>query len=248
MAANNSFKPTPLRSSQTVAGKACHCLASTTRRGLTQVLDCQEAMIPASCELPDIASNCPPLTPNVMLRLGFLGTGLGDKSALVLRTAVRLSDKAVIEYRRARAAVLAQIAETQRSAEEMMATGRIIYMFDFVDHMENCINAVRRLFALLNTVKDDPAIADNSPIKLAIEHALSKDVSDFRNTIEHMEERIAFGQLKDGQPVVLRLSDDSKSIEIGKYNIGLGSLATLLISLHAAVESLANVPASKAAI
>ena len=35
---NNSFKPTPLRSSQTVADKACHCLASTTRRGLTQVL------------------------------------------------------------------------------------------------------------------------------------------------------------------------------------------------------------------
>ena len=35
---NNSFKPNLLRSSKTVAGKACHCFASTTQVGLIQVL------------------------------------------------------------------------------------------------------------------------------------------------------------------------------------------------------------------
>ena len=36
--ANNSFKPTPLRSGKTVAERACHCFASTKLRGLTQAL------------------------------------------------------------------------------------------------------------------------------------------------------------------------------------------------------------------
>ena len=205
-------------------------------------------MIPTSCELPDISNECPALTPAAMLRFGFLGTGLGDKSAMVLRTAVRLTDKGVIEYRRARGVVLAQLAEATRSAEEMTKNGRVIYMFDFIDHMENCINAIRRLLALLNTIKEDPTIPDNSPIKIALGHALCKEVFDFRNTIEHMEERIESGQLKDGQPVVLRLSDDSKSIEVGKHCISLNSLASLLVALHAAVNSLTQVPPQRAAI
>src|SRR5690606_25650148 len=35
---NNSFKPTPLRYANHMAGRACHMVCSTTRRGLTQVL------------------------------------------------------------------------------------------------------------------------------------------------------------------------------------------------------------------
>lgn len=35
---NNSFKPTPLRYANHMAGTACHVLRSTTRRGLTQAL------------------------------------------------------------------------------------------------------------------------------------------------------------------------------------------------------------------
>src|SRR5690606_31851142 len=35
---NSSFKPNPLRSTNNMAGKACHVAGSTTRVGLTQVL------------------------------------------------------------------------------------------------------------------------------------------------------------------------------------------------------------------
>ena len=40
MAPNNSFKPNLLRSSKSVAEKACHAFASTTQVGLTQALGC----------------------------------------------------------------------------------------------------------------------------------------------------------------------------------------------------------------
>jgi len=184
----------------------------------------------------------------VMLQLAFVGTGLGNKAAMTLRTAVRLSDKAVLEYLRARQMVLAQINESNRPPEEMAKTGRIIYMFAFVDHMENCINACRRLLALLDRVKSDTSIPDNAPVKIAVEHALSKDVFDFRNTIEHMEERIESGQIRDGEPVVLMLSADSKAIEVGRHRMSLESLASLLVALHGAVESLTNVSPERAAI
>ena len=39
LAPNNSFKPNLLRSSKSVAEKACHAFASTTQVGLTQALD-----------------------------------------------------------------------------------------------------------------------------------------------------------------------------------------------------------------
>ena len=42
---NNSFKPKPLRYSKSVAEKACHAFASTTRFGLTQALG-------SACRLP----------------------------------------------------------------------------------------------------------------------------------------------------------------------------------------------------
>ncbi len=38
LAPNNSFKPNLLRSSKSVAEKACHAFASTTQVGLTQAL------------------------------------------------------------------------------------------------------------------------------------------------------------------------------------------------------------------
>ena len=41
---NDSFKPNPFRYVNNMAGKACHVLASTTRVGLTQVLEPAESM------------------------------------------------------------------------------------------------------------------------------------------------------------------------------------------------------------
>jgi len=63
-----------------------------------------------------------------------------------------------------------------------------------------------------------------------------------------MEERIESGQIRDGEPVVLMLSADSKAIEVGRHRMSLESLASLLVALHGAVESLTNVSPERAAI
>ena len=200
------------------------------------------ALIPTTCEMPDLSRACPPITPSFLLQAAFFGNnGLSEKAALLRRTIVRLTDKAVGEFGEARNTVLAQLDERNRPPEEMMRTGRVIYMFAFVDHMENCINACRRLLALFKHLADDLSISDRTAVHAALAHALSKDVSDFRNTIEHMEERIFSGQIGD-RPVVLALSNDSKDIEIGKHSISLASLATLITGIHTAARSLVGPP------
>jgi hypothetical protein len=201
------------------------------------------ALIPTSCEMPDLSGSCPPITPSFLLQAAFFGNnGLSDRAALSRRTIVRLTDKTVSEYGQARNAVLSQLQERNRPPEEMMRTGRVIYMFAFVDHMENCINACRRLLALFKHLANDPTISNRVAVQAALTHALSRDVSNFRNTIEHMEERISTGQIED-RPVVLALSDDSAAIEVGKNSIALASLATLIKCLHEAAQSLVG-PAS----
>ena len=59
--------------------------------------------------------------------------------------------KRELELRKANNDVLS-IEERKRPAEEMAKTGRYIYMFGFTDHLENCINAVRRLFHHFSSV------------------------------------------------------------------------------------------------
>ena len=55
-APNNSFKPNLLRYGKTVAGKACHCFASTTQVGLIQALgaDMVKRVCPA-CKQPAVS-------------------------------------------------------------------------------------------------------------------------------------------------------------------------------------------------
>src|SRR3546814_11374704 len=47
MRPNNAFKPTPLRYAKHMAGRACHVLGSTTRRGLTYVLGLAHRLLAA---------------------------------------------------------------------------------------------------------------------------------------------------------------------------------------------------------
>lgn len=79
--------------------------------------------------------------------------GLSQKTRLYRRNFIRLVDRALREYREARELILAEIAEMNRSPEEMSRDGRRIYLFTFPDHIETCINAVRRLYKLLGRIK-----------------------------------------------------------------------------------------------
>ena len=101
------------------------------------------------------------LQPRFILTAAFAGNGTLSRNATQMRkNVIRLVDKAIFEYTNARNAILNQIAESQREYEELLK-GRIIYMFGFTDHMENCLNAIRRILGLLERLRSEA----NAPVQ-----------------------------------------------------------------------------------
>ena len=111
-------------------------------------------MIPTELKMEDL-SGLEKLQPTLILNLVFAqgDRDISRRTALNRRLYIRLLDKAVDEYNEARELIIAQIAEGQRSSEEMEKDGRHIYMFKFIDHMENCISSVIRILRFLGILK-----------------------------------------------------------------------------------------------
>jgi hypothetical protein len=189
--------------------------------------------------MPSLQGECGKLTPTLMLRVTFKGEGaLGRNAALYRRLIVRLVDKAVYEYNMAREALVMEIEEGQRSTEEMMRTGRIIYIFGFVDHMENCFNATRRLLWGLDHIKREasaPPIA--RPILRSIE-AHGKGIVAIRDVLEHITKDIDRGAIEDGKPILLAITDDGKGVELGKTCLPFESIALVIRHSHAIASEL----------
>jgi hypothetical protein len=200
-------------------------------------------MIPSFCHMPSLQGQCEPLTPTLLLRLGFVGDGtLGRKAALYRRLIVRLVDKAVYEYNMARQALVMQIEEGQRPTEEMKLTGRIIHIFGFVDHMENCLNATRRLLWGLDHIKREasaPPIA--RPIRQSIA-AHAKEIFAIRDVLEHITERIDRGDTRSSEPVLLAISDDGQGVALGKACLRFESIALVIRHSHAFASELLAAP------
>lgn len=157
---------------------------------------------------------------------------ISPNAALMRKNIVRLVDKAVFEYSHARQAILDQMAESKRPYEELVK-GRIIYMFGFTDHMENCVNATRRVLGLLENLRSDSSAPAQDRIIRRLVDAHSDPLVNIRNTLEHMGDAINKGEIGEKQPVFLGLSDDQESVSIGGHNLSFGSLAIILKGLHA---------------
>jgi len=114
----------------------------------------------------------------------------------------------------------------------MQETGRIIYMFAFSDHMENCINSVRRLLRLLeriNSEKDAPSIPRDKKRFLSSQ---SKRLIDLRNTFEHMDERIQRDEICNDEAIMVKLGESDDLVEIGPRQVTFLELAGIISKLH----------------
>jgi hypothetical protein len=164
-------------------------------------------------DLSELQNN--PLMPALILSLMFSqGEQFSEKAGLYLRNIVRLIDKSINEYQEAREAIIAQVKEPSRPVEQMKKEGRILYLLFFVDHSENCINAIRRLFYLLDALKGEgrsPMIPKNSRNFVESNRKLIREI---RNTVEHLDKRIQKDELHKGKPIMLSLSDDEKGMII----------------------------------
>lgn len=177
--------------------------------------DTEAMAIPKECKMPDLSGLDSPLIGRLLVQLLVGERGLSQKAGLYHRNFVRLVDKALREYHEARGVILVQIAESNRSAKEMSRDGRHIYIFAFTDCIEDCINAIRRLYGLLERFKSEK----ESPVmprelRKLVETKM-KLVVDIRHAVEHMDERIQNGEIATGKPIMLNQESRFNHIYLG---------------------------------
>ena len=187
--------------------------------------------LPSECKMPDL-SGLDPLMNRLLVQLLVGEQGLSQKARLYRRNFIRLVDKAIREYQETREVILAQIAEMNRSPKEMSRDGRSIYLLRFPDHIETCINAVRRLYKLLERIKAE----EESPIlprevRIQIEK-MGMRLINVRDAMEHIDDIIRKDELGPGKPVMAAGSENWDAVVMANYELKFEELAMVLRKMH----------------
>jgi hypothetical protein len=196
--------------------------------------------IPKECKMPDLSALEYPLVSRLLLQEVFLRKhGFSHEAKLYRRHFVRLLDKALNEYTIAREACLAQIEEAKRPVKEL-ESGRIIYTFEFIDHIENCINAVARLSKFLQRLKSVKTPAGIPRVARRLLETRRGSIKDIRDTVEHVEEKIHNGETSPDKLIMLSLNDENDGVAILDDEIKFSSLAIILRRMHEIALHLLN--------
>jgi len=187
--------------------------------------------IPSECKMPDLSSLYP-LIGRLFVQLLVNKPGFSKEARLYQRNYVRLVDLALREYAKAREAILAEIAVANRSAQEMSRDGRPIYFIEFTDHIEICITVVWRLYRLLDRLKRE----EESPIipreLRRLVETIGDSITNIRDAIHHMDERINKGEVYPGVPVMATVNQNGDGVVVSKYEIEFKHLAMVLEKMH----------------
>ncbi len=191
---------------------------------------------PRSAHMPDLSA----LTTQVMLayilNITLRGAGVSDYAGGVYLTGfIRMVDKAVFEYEAARVALEQYVVSENRTSLILRS----------VAHLETCINSIHRALNFVDRMKQYQAAPD---IERVVHKTLSShrgSIPRMRNAIEHMDEWIANGEVRVGEPVAIEVNEQGDAISISTKGLSLEclsfqTLATLLRRLHALAMELAD--------
>jgi len=181
--------------------------------------------------MPDL-SGLSRLVPRLIVQLLVGERGLSRKISLYRKNFIRLVDKALLEYHEAREAILAQIAEMNRSSEEMSRGDGRIYFLAFTNHIETCINAVRRLYRLLERIKSEKQLPElPKELRRQVE-TVEGTIGKIRNAIEHMDEQILKDEIAVGNPIMATGSKNWDAVIVADKEIKFEDLAMVLRKMY----------------
>ena len=109
-----------------------------------------------------------------------------------------------------------------------------------LSEFETCITTVKRCLSLADRMASHP---ENPEIERTVRRLLDsyqRTVRPIRDAIEHMDEDIARGEVRPGDPLILAVSQDGAFLEIGQYRLGFVALGACLSQLHALALALAS--------
>jgi len=174
--------------------------------------------IPKECLMPDLSVSDKPMLGQLIVQVLIGEPGLSREFKLYRRSFIRLLSKAFYEYELARKALL----EWTKDPQDLR------YVFLFSNHTETYINAISRLFALLQRIKSEktsPSLPKDTRRLLESQYDSIKPI---RNTIEHTDKAIQKGEINEGNPIMLALNENDDGIIISNLEIKFNEIATIL--------------------
>lgn len=184
--------------------------------------------LPKECKMPDLSYLTKKKAVGAYLLSSLIGSdsNLNQKFILYRKLFVRLADKAIYEYSMAREAVIDQVKNKDDS----------IYIVSIINHLENCINSLRRLFYLFDRLKN--LISFDRMLRRLVD-SKNKHIKDIRDSIEHTDGLIFKGEISKGQTIMLDISEDSSEIMIVNEKISTNDLFNLIKQFYEIARELA---------
>jgi hypothetical protein len=148
------------------------------------------------------------------------------------RNFIRLTDKAISEYHEVRDLLTADVRETNATTKELKKTGLHFYMVAIVNHIENCINAISRLYKLLvriNSGKESEVFPRQLFKLLNTKYDMVKSL---RDSIEHIDEQIQSDEITTGKPIMLTINEAGNGIAISNFEMSCQNLASVLTHMN----------------
>lgn len=161
------------------------------------------------CRMPDLSKRIEKVTPSFLAsRFAGLNKKFSKKEFdHAISQIVRLSDKALYEYQIAREGVIRQI----ESSDE-------ITFISVVNHLENCINSLSRVHKFFK-IFNDREFSKTVPKEIkTLAKKKNESIIDFRNTIEHMDEKVSEISRDGKSGTMMFVNEDASKIQIRGYN------------------------------
>lgn len=184
-----------------------------------------------SLKMPDVSDLDLPMVNYLLSRLLGGDKGRSEKAWNYTRNVFRLLDKSINEYQKARECLIADLEEEKKPAGLLAITGRRLNFIDFTNHIETSINSTARILKLLDRLKTEQTSPGIPKILRKVTDSLKREVVNVRDTVEHIDELIQREATGPG-PVMILLSDDGDTVEIGSCKIRVDQYASLLRNLH----------------
>lgn len=178
-------------------------------------------------EIPDLNLN--QLSHIFMYNRYFIGIGPSDYEVYALfMNYVRLVDILLREYENGRK----ELTHFLSVKNESLSTHIVIIASG---HFEMCVSTLKRVTTYLERIKGHPKVArqlkDSLPKNLSILNGTTiKIITDMRDAIVHLENRIQRGEITSGQSLCIFPVKDG--LELGKHKIQFSDLALWIREAH----------------
>jgi len=187
--------------------------------------------IPKECKMPDL-SGLDTLINRLLVQVLVGDPGVSKKVARYRKNFVRLVDKALWEYDKARESILADVARANRSIKGTGKSSSEYNFIKFTNHIETCINAVSRLFKLLERIKSEKQSPAWPRELQRLLETKGESIANIRNAVEHIDEKIQKGEIGPGKPIMLTVSENDEALIVANYEIKFEELAMVLNKMH----------------